>query len=90
MGPFQQQNQLPPRAVTAGRPGGPESGAPMMDPEESAENETPQIRPDMVCFRGPEDVCGSCLHWGAEGLCAVLQTIVEPGAGCNAFEHGMV
>lgn len=45
------------------------------------------ISPEAVCYRGAEQVCGSCQHYQA-GECEALEMPVEEGAGCNLFTEG--
>jgi hypothetical protein len=55
---------------------------------ERAEHGSVTITPEAVCYRMAEETCGNCLHFGADGNCAVLKMQVEAGSGCNAFQQG--
>ncbi len=43
------------------------------------------IKPEAVCFRTADQVCGSC-EYNEAGTCKVLKTSVQDGDSCNAFE----
>lgn len=59
---------------------------PAVDPKPT--QQTPEISPEMVCFRSADEVCGGCAHWGADGNCAVLSMVTGEQDSCNAFTGG--
>lgn len=48
----------------------------------------PIIKPEAVAYHDQDQDCKSCMYFGQDGQCAVLQMQVSPDGGCNAFEPG--
>ena len=70
-------------AATA-KPSG--AGLGLDTPDETAEAAGEvQIKPEAVCYRTADQVCGSC-EYNESGTCKVLKTTVQDGDSCNAFE----
>jgi hypothetical protein len=57
-------------------------------PDAPGAGQMPMINPAAVNYHDDPHACSSCQYFSQDGNCQVLQMVVQPQGGCNAFEAG--